>query len=215
MRSAELQLCRLDILVEISGFLLTILLPGAVLPGTLRAEPFCALTISVSNANGTPARNVAYELIDPNGRIEGHDLVKSSTIRICDFGFGAYSVKVGSNTCHPVTVSQLKLALGYPITLNVHLMNESHCRNYPQYHSGCKVYLRIQSATGEPIQGASAAINDSKSRGFSDEYGRLETSSNSGTVRAVVTADGLLPKTIAEPCQEGMDLDKQVTLERR
>jgi hypothetical protein len=54
------------------------------------AETFCALTLNLQKSDGEPRSRTWVHLIDPAGRVEKQELVQGPSLRICDFGFGAY-----------------------------------------------------------------------------------------------------------------------------
>ena len=178
--------------------------------GSAQSEEFCALTLDVKTPDGTPTGNTWVELRDDAGNVELRKQMKGSELRICDFGFGKHSLVVGTNEAFPVTVSNILLRLGYPITLTVVL-------NAPQsgpLSSSCRVYFRIASSRGGPVAGAKVQREHSSYVGVADEYGRVETFLPTGHEGDyVVTRDGFKPGTAHLGCTGLTEIDSSITLD--
>src|SRR6266446_4740147 len=91
----------------------------AVMPRALMGQEFCALTLSVADSHGAPFTSTWIELVDANGKVVLRKMMERPIEKICDFGFGEYSVRVGVNDCFPVTLSNIRLQLGAPLFLSV------------------------------------------------------------------------------------------------
>lgn len=172
------------------------------------AENFCALTVNIESPDGRPARKTWVELIDPDGVVEKRELVDGPTVHICDFGFGAYSIRIAPNLCHPITISNLHLHLGHPITLRV---RKSECEGEGM-HTGCEVFLRVGDKEAKRIAGASI-LSEGHPWLKTDEFGRAEGLLAAGERQIAVSAEGYQPRLIALKCEEASDLYQQVILE--
>src|SRR5579863_10631044 len=81
--------------------------------GALSGQPrtFCAVTISIRNADGLPLR-VPVELVNGEGRIVQKTFSTRGEARVCDFGFGLYSIVIARGICGSVTLNGVSVAYG-------------------------------------------------------------------------------------------------------
>src|SRR5450755_3161993 len=105
-------------------FRLVVLLATGSLGGgvTLSAASpeFCALSVKISNSDGRPINSTTVELFDSSGHVESRRTV-GAEFQICDFSFGPHTLRLGTNECFPLSVSNLEVRLGKPIALDVRL----------------------------------------------------------------------------------------------
>ena len=87
---------------------------------------------------------------DPTGVVVLRRQVTEATFRICDFGFGPHTLRVGINECLPVAISNLRVRLGSPISLKV----IPNVCSYRDMRSACMVYFRVVDEAGRPIPDA-------------------------------------------------------------
>lgn len=179
-------------------------------PSIAIAEDFCALTVDVTRSTGRPVRRTWIQLKDATGLVVHAREVSGPTFTICDFGFGAHTLTVGSNECLPVTVSNLRLVLGSPIRLKVVL---NPCTYSHPMRSGCLLYLRVADTGGNPIPGAElsmSAVPLIPER--TDSYGRYQ-GLFSGQPTVVVTRDGFETGKANIQCRDDEQVDVQVVLQ--
>jgi hypothetical protein len=191
-----------------------ILLSGLCLQlGSRRAlaEDFCAVTLKVTGAKGEPIRSTWIELVDPSGRIVRREMMEGSEHKICDFGFGPHTLRVGTNECLPVAVSNLRLVLGYPITLNVTL---NPCGYREQMRNACFVYFRTVDEDHSPIPGVSFSPRlNINIPNLTDGFGRWQ-----GLFRAghdlTFTKRGFAPTVTHIQCKETEWIDVEVVMKK-
>ena len=183
----------------------------AILSKALPAEGFCALTLKIEKSDGTPAAGTWVDLVGPRGDVQKSEFVRGDTYRICDFGFGPHAIIVGSNECHPVTVSKLYLRLGHPILLHV---RKNKCEDGGE-HTGCDVYLRISDEHGKPIERATVSSEGHGWVNRADEFGRISSLLADGDRVLSVSADGYEPNTFSIRCENGTDVRREIVLSAR
>ena len=128
-------------------------------------------------------------------------------MRICDFGFGPHELRVGTNECLPVTISNLKLVFGSPLSLNVIL---NGCGYREQMRNACLGYFRVADERGKPVVGAefSPRLNIRDAR--VDSYGRYQTLFT-GSHDLTFAAPGFEPATVHLQCKE-TEVDQTVLM---
>jgi hypothetical protein len=172
------------------------------------SETFCALTLRIETSDGKPARRTWVQLIDPRGKVEKQELVEGDTFRACDFGAGPYSVRVGSNECHPVTVSNLRFRMGYPISFRV---QKAQCEMATE-HSGCELTLRVSDHNGRRLPAVEAYAEGKLCPERTDELGRVAALLAAGERAISVVASGYEPSSFRFSCEEGANVTREVTL---
>lgn len=188
-------------------FMLVLLSAGA----NARGADFCALTVDLVGADGSPARLTFTRFIAPDGTVILEQVVEGPTLRICDFGFGEHKLVLGSGNCYPITFEGLRLRLDEPI----HLIAQLNWCSRERFPGGlCSVYLRIRGPSGSPIDGATLTWTASTKGGSSDAMGRLGAFLVGGeSTMATVNKPGYVPETFGLSCRGSEDIEKQVSLE--
>ena len=173
----------------------------------VRAEDFCALTVNIATDGGKPFTSTWIELEDPSGKVVLNRQVTEPTFRICDFGFGPHTLRVGTNECLPVAISNLQVRFDSPISLKVVL---DSC-GYRNMRSACFVYFRVVDEDGKPIPGAAFSPPLTTAPAHVDSYGRwqgLFQASHEITFRA----QGFDPATISIRCRQDEEVDQSVVM---
>jgi hypothetical protein len=172
-----------------------------------RAEDFCAITLNVAADSGQPITSTWVELVDPTGKVVRREMMRGPLHRICDFGFGPHSLRVGTNECLPVTVSNLRLRIGTPLTLHVVLDGCGY-----QFHTGCLVYLRVVDADANAIPDVDFDPPLELGRpARTDSYGRYQTLVK-GTYDLTFSKKGFDPKRVHLECRGVEEIDTEVVL---
>lgn len=176
-----------------------------------RAREVCALTVNIVDAEGEPIHSTWAELIGPSGRVEVSKMT-GPILRICDFGFGRHTLRIGTNACFPTVIEGLRLSLGVPIRLKV-LLND--CPWGDGGRSGCRISLRVQDPDHRPVGGAKVSPANPKSS-FTDAYGRFEVLlSAPGHWTFSVLKAGFAPSSLEIKCVDREDIEREVTLQPR
>jgi hypothetical protein len=165
--------------------------------GQSSQEMDCALRVSVATKRGQPINATFVELIGPKGNLAWAERVTGSEFSICDFGFGKHYLRVGTNECYPVTISNIVLHPRNPVKLKVTL---NECGGHPAIFSMCEAYLRIRDSSGQPIEGVEVASTRLVPHPRSDRYGRMVFPIQRGdhTIRLVRT--GFQPLEVQLAC---------------
>jgi hypothetical protein len=179
---------------------------------TARAEDFCALTVDVMDRNLEPVTGTWVELLDSRGNVELRTRTESPTLRICDFGFGPHTLRVGTNNCLPVEVSNLQLVLGSPLHLKV-ITNP--CAYRDEVRSTCLLYIRAVDGANTPVAGAeiSPVGRSADPPPKTDSYGRFQTLSR-GDKEIVLTKEGYEPGRARVQCKDSEQLDVKIVMEK-
>jgi hypothetical protein len=175
------------------------------------AEDFCAVTLNVTSSTGEPITGTWVELADPTGRIVLRQPMHGSRLRICDFGFGLHTLRVGTNECLPVSVSNLKVVFGHPLVLHVVL---DSCSYWELMHTGCFIYFRTVDEDRKPL--ADVHFSPPLNLGVpanTDAYGRWQGLVN-GAYDVRFDKSGFAPAAIHIECKDGVDVDQEVILKR-
>jgi hypothetical protein len=98
--------------------MLQIVIQGIVLLAAvawrLSAADSCAVEVHVLSE--TPPHemlsNILVELKDPDEKVVSALRTELGIARFCDFGFGPHSIRVGGDSCNPVTVSGVRNYFG-------------------------------------------------------------------------------------------------------
>lgn len=174
----------------------------------LFAAEFCAVTANVTDSNGKPASIVSFQLEDPAGKVVKSGINFGPQIEICDFGFGPHTLRVGTNECLPVTISDLRLVLGSPLRLRVILNACSH--QWPR--NACLLYLRVSDDGGNPVSGV-RVVRNSRPEEITDGYGRYQSLSR--TTDLMLAKEGFQDEKVHVDCRDDEEIDLPVTLKRR
>jgi hypothetical protein len=175
---------------------------------TLAAD-FCAVHVRVVNPNGYPINNTWIELKDPSGRVVRREHV-GPEFEICDFGFGPHTLTVGTNECLPMSISNLRVVIGRPLSLKV-MMNDCGYRH--DMRSACFVYFRTVGVDGRPIGGVEFSHRAREEPPATDSFGRRQTLL-SGRRDVTFTKIGYAPTTVRVECKEHEQLDIEVVMKR-
>lgn len=180
------------------------------LPSFARGEDFCALTLHVYEPTGIPIKSTWIELDNSSGKVVRNEMI-GSTLKICDFGFGPHTLRVGTNECLPVTISNLRMIFGSPLDLRVVL---NGCGYRETVRSACLLYVRVIDAGGTPIPDVDFSPNlvlDRSPR--TDSFGRYQ-SLVSGNRELIFTKEGFEAERVRVQCKGTEEVDVEVTMKR-
>jgi hypothetical protein len=169
------------------------------------AGDFCAVTLNIHLPNGSPITSTWIELIGPDGNGERRELI-GATARICDFGFGPHTLRIGTNECLPVAISNLLVVIGSPLRLDVTL---NGCGYRESMRNACLLYVRAMDADGKPVSGALIAPLTANT----DSYGRYQGLFK-GTRELTVSKDGFESASTVAQCRENEELDVGVVMRK-
>lgn len=179
-------------------------------PARAGAQEFCAVTLSVSGSDGAPITSTWIELVDPAGKVVRREMINGPTARICDFGFGPHTLRVGVNECLPVAVSNLRVVLGAPVHLDVML---SACGYRETARNTCLVYFRTRDGDGSPVPSVNFAPRITDAPPLTDSYGRYQ-SLFLGSRDITFTKAGFQPAVVHLKCQANEEIDQTVVMLR-
>jgi hypothetical protein len=176
-----------------------------------RVDDFCALTLNVNGPRGEPITSTWIELVDSSGRVVRREKMQGPEHKICDFGFGPHTLRVGTNECFPVEISNLRVVFGFPVTLNV-LLNS--CGYREQMRSACLVYFRTVDEDHKPLAGVSFSPPLTMDRpAETDSFGRWQGVSP-GRHELTFTKPGFAATTTLAQCQRDEEVDVEVVMRR-
>ena len=132
---------------------------------------FCALTLSVALADGSPVSSAKTELLDPNGTIVQRALIRGGYAEFCDFGFGDHSIRVYDEQHLPVTVTGIRLRYGHEQAIKVVLNSPVDVGSDMAIGNVCRAYARVTSIDGKPIASARAVVKAETYH--ADAFGRI------------------------------------------
>lgn len=182
--------------------------PGQSQP---RGDDFCAVTLHVLSTEAMPVTSTWLELIDQSGKIEMRTQTEGATIKICDFDFGPHILRVGTNECLPVSISNIRLVVGSPLHLEVIL---NGCGYREVMRNACLLYLRTVDDDGKPVPEAEISLRPIPAAPpKSDSYGRYQTLFQ-GSRSLILTKAGFEPAEVEANCQENEELDLKVVMHR-
>ena len=137
------------------------------------------------------------------------------TLKICDFGFGPHTLRVGTNECLPTTVSNLRIVFGRPIHLHATI---NSCGYQEEMGTACRLYLRVVDTDGKPVPDVDFSpgmATDKTSR--TDSYRRYQTLIG-GRCDLTFTEEGFEPATARVVCPDVKasmlieEIDQQVVM---
>jgi hypothetical protein len=181
--------------------------PGA---RAARAEDFCAVTLKVSNSMGWPATSTWIELVDPSGRVVRKEMMSGPELKICDFGFGPHTLRVGTNECLPVAVSNVRAVFGAPLVLNVVL---NGCGYREQMRSGCLAYFRTVDDHHDPVPRVAVSPLAADPPDHTDSFGRWQGLFG-GSHDLTFSAVGFEPAKVHIECKRDEEVDAEVVMKR-
>ena len=175
------------------------------------AQDFCALTVHVTDGiSGRPGTTWIH-LEDASGKVVLRESKSGATWRICDFGFGPHVLRVGTNGCLPVAISNIRLVMDSPLELHVVL---DSCGYREKMRNACMVYFRMVTDDGKPIAGATFAPSLTLEPPKFDSYGRYQELFK-GSHDLAFTAPGFESTTAHIECQETEEVDHLVVMHPR
>jgi|CZKN01.1.fsa_nt_gi hypothetical protein len=174
-------------------------------------EDFCALTLNLVDSRGLPPYSTWVELVDESGTAERLEQVHGATLKICDFGFGPHTLRVGTNECLPISISNLRVVLGRPLHLNVMLNN---CGYQDTFRSACLLYLRAVDSLGVPVPDAEILFHPSPGTlARTDSFGRFQGLYR-GSRDIILKKAGFEDGVTAAQCKATEEIDIKVVMER-
>jgi hypothetical protein len=180
-------------------------------PQTAGAAEFCALTVKAVNSDGRPVTSTWIELVDPRGAVVRSQMMVGPELKICDFGFGPHTLRVGTNECLPAAVSNLRVVLGSPLEVTVTL---NSCGYRLSGRVGCFLYLRVTDREGSPVEGVDLSPPLSDPAGRTDAYGRYQVAFV-GDRDMTLSKDGYYSSTVHLACQANEEVDQGIILTKR
>jgi hypothetical protein len=174
------------------------------------AAAFCAVTLNVTGFHGRPISSTWIELSDRSGKAVLKEMMVNPQFKICDFGFGPHTLKVGTNECLPVTISNLRLVIGKPLTLNVVL---SACGYLEKTRNACLLYVRVVDERGSPVEGAQFSPWYSDPIPETDSFGRYQ-GLFIGTYDVKFVAPGFESTAAHFQCRGTDEVDQKVVMRR-
>ncbi len=176
-----------------------------------RAGDFCAVTLNVTGPHGEPITSTWIELVDPSGRVVRREMMQGSEHRICDFGFGPHTLRVGTNECLPVAVSNLRAVFGFPLVLHVVL---DGCGYQEQMRDACVAYFRTVSEDSAPLSGVRLPPRwAAGGLAQTDSYGRWQGPFR-GEQDLTFTKPGFAPTAKHIECRHDEEVDVEVVMRK-
>jgi len=178
--------------------------------GTASGE-FCALRLTVVDKEGQPGGAALVELVDKDGRVVFRDRTRDGLLDICDFDFGVYSLRIGSNECFPTTISNILLDLGVQDRLKV-ILNGCGQGHYVRA-GGCKAYFRVASPDGKALAGVEVVPPISSRAKKTDSYGRVSFyTSSAKTVPFTFSVTGYQDQGVEVSCKDVETIERKVVM---
>jgi hypothetical protein len=175
------------------------------------AKDFCAVTLHVTGARGEPITSTWIELVNPTGRVVRREMTNGSEHKICDFGFGPHTLRVGTNECLPVAISDLRVVFGHPLTLNVILYGSGYCE---RMRSGCFIYFRTVDENHDPLPAVSLSPTlDIHGPSETDAFGRYQSLFH-GSYDVSFTKRGFTPAKAHIQCKSDEEIDVEVLMRK-
>jgi hypothetical protein len=179
----------------------------AGISSTALAQDFCAVTVHIQGPDRKPITSTWFELRDPSEKV----VRKAKTgpnLRLCDFGFGPHRLTVGANECLPITISDLRVFFGHPVTLDVTL---NPCSYGDELGGGCLLYLRVADAKGDPISDINLSSATLRGTSHTDAYGRFQAHFK-GSLNITYSKPGFEAGTFQLQCRDNEEIDKDLTI---
>jgi hypothetical protein len=174
------------------------------------AAETCAVTARIESKDGRPNNMTWIELVDGSGKVVLNQLVDGPVLRICDFGFGPHTLRVGTNECLPISVENLRVDLNNPLDLRVTV---SPC-GYRSMRTGCLAYFRLVDTEGAPIPEVRLSSANYVKEQRTDSYGRWQGLFG-GVHEFTFVKPGFKPSTVGVKCEHQEEVDKEVVLTRQ
>jgi hypothetical protein len=170
------------------------------------------VTLEVTGPRGEPLTGVWIELVDPSGHIVLREATQEPEHKICDFGFGPHTLRVGANECLPVAISNVRVVFGHPVTLKVIL---NGCGYREEMRSACLVYFRTVGEDHMPIPGVSLSPRlNTPGATETDGFGRWQGLVLRGGQDVSFTKPGFAPAATHLQCGRDEELDVEVVMKR-
>ncbi len=179
-------------------------------PTVARADDFCALTVNIVGWDGAPNNRTWIELLDPTGKVELREMAEGPSVKICDFGFGEHTLRVGANECFPVAISGLRVVFGSPISLKV-VQNACSYRNM---RNACLGYFRIVDIDGKPIANVGFSPGLTLAPPQTDSHGRWQGLFK-GSHDLTFTKTGFEPERAHVECRADEEVDQTIIMKKR
>lgn len=178
-------------------------------PFVARAEDFCAVTAEVFAADGRPNNMTWIQLDDPSGKPVRKELVRGPIVRICDFGFGPHTLRIGINECLSVSISNLRVVFGSPLHLRVY----TNVCGYRSLRSGCLAYFRVVDDSGAGLPDVDLSLPPSDRPQRTDSFGRWQ-GLFSGNRHFVFSKPGFEAVNMQVECRRDEEIEQQVVMKR-
>jgi len=193
-------------------FALAVLYLSSVASAQSALGDSCLLKLSVMDSSKSPVTGASVELLSSEGRAVFTTQTADGYAEICDGDFGIYSLRVGSSSCFPTTISGLWFTPGQPIDLKLIL---NSCNKYHLTRIGCSAYLRVRASPDDPVHQARAWVNGTTWEVKGDIFGRLLIWLTPGqTTRAMIGAPGFTPVPVMLICNDVENIERTILLER-
>jgi hypothetical protein len=173
----------------------------------------CPLVVNVTGPGKEPVSGVTVELEDSQGAVVFRGRSGSSSVKICDFGFGRHTLVVDRRGCWPTRLEIKGLAGPLESQLNV-TVNDCPPE---QWRTGCLVHMRIRTKEdGRSVRDALVTSIPSGVRRRSDAYGRVWPLVAPGaTTKLVISAAGFSEESSEVRCKSTELIELPVTLTNR
>lgn len=176
--------------------------------GIGRSADFCAVRVHVVDSKGIPVTRSWIELENSRGVAVRREIVVGPDFDVCDFGFGPHTLRIGTNECLPVAISNLKVVFGHPVSL-VAVINGCSYRNM---RSACLAYFRVSDASGAPVGGAVLSRQGAPDV-QTDSFGRWQGLFD-GSRDVTFTKTGFEPVIVHVGCASDEEVDRPVVMSR-
>lgn len=174
---------------------------------------FCALSVKISAPDGRAINTTWIELVDSSGHVESRRMV-GAEFQICDFSFGPHTLRLGTNECFPISVSNLEVRLGKPVTLDIKLpecVYGDAMYGSSTGETACFTYFRTPTGDGKPLSQVEISPKIGSGGTLSDSYGRLQ-GIVAGTMEITFTKLGYSSRTLRVSCPRAGPLEVSVAL---
>ena len=138
----------------------------------IAADPFCAVTLDVSDFAGNPVLTSTATLFDENGRPVEVQPVIDGVARFCDFDFGPHAISVGDDSCS-VLLKPIRLIYGMEQKLKVTRNLCLSIYGVPPIPTTCNTFLRVADEEGHPVDKATVSVPGAPFGVETDKYGRI------------------------------------------